>query len=57
MDGADAIVYGKWFLANPDLPERFRTNARLNAPDEATFYTPGEAGYTDYPFMEKADAA
>lgn len=56
-DGADAIVYGKWFLANPDLPERFRTDAPLNPPDEATFYTPGEAGYTDYPFLEKAVAA
>ena len=56
-DGADAIVYGKWFLANPDLPERFRRDAPLNTPDETTFYTPGEAGYTDYPFLEKADAA
>lgn len=56
-DGADAIVYGKWFLANPDLPERFRRDAPLNAPDETTFYTPGETGYTDYPFLEKAGAA
>ena len=55
--GANAIVYGKWFLANPDLPERFRRDAPLNTPDETTFYTPGEAGYTDYPFLGHAEAA
>jgi N-ethylmaleimide reductase len=46
--GADAIVYGTKFLANPDLPERFKRGAQLNEPDRATFYTPGEKGYTDY---------
>jgi N-ethylmaleimide reductase len=46
--GADAIVYGTKFLANPDLPERFKRNAPLNEPDRATFYSPGERGYTDY---------
>jgi N-ethylmaleimide reductase len=46
--GADAIVYGTKFLANPDLPERFRRDALLNDPDRATFYSPGERGYTDY---------
>lgn len=51
---ADAIVYGTLFLANPDLPERFANNAELNAPDRATFYTPGEKGYTDYPPLEQA---
>lgn len=55
--GADAIVYGKLFLANPDLPERFRRNAPLNEWDESTFYTPGEKGYTDYPTLEQAAAA
>lgn len=55
--GADAIVYGKSFLANPDLPERFRTNAPLNVPDESTFYTPGEKGYTDYPTLSQAASA
>jgi len=55
--GADAIVFGKLFLANPDLPERLRLNAPLNTADESTFYTPGEKGYTDYPFLEKAEAA
>jgi N-ethylmaleimide reductase len=47
--GADAIAFGTKFLANPDLPERFRRGAQLNEPDKSTFYTPGERGYTDYP--------
>jgi N-ethylmaleimide reductase len=46
----DLIAFGRPFLANPDLPERLRRNAPLTAPDFATFYTPGEKGYTDYPF-------
>lgn len=48
---ADATVFGSAFLANPDLPERFRQGAALNAPDRATFYTPGAQGYTDYPTL------
>ena len=48
---ADAIAFGTLFLANPDLPERLRRNAPLNAPDEATFYASGPNGYTDYPSM------
>lgn len=51
-DGADAIVYAVKFLANPDLPERFKRDAPLNDPDRATFYSPGENGYTDYPQLE-----
>ena len=51
--GADAIAYGVKFLANPDLPERFRRGADLNAPDKSTFYSPGERGYTDYPTLEQ----
>lgn len=51
-DGADAIVYAVKFLANPDLPERFRRNAPLNDPERATFYSLGENGYTDYPQLE-----
>jgi N-ethylmaleimide reductase len=51
--GADAIAYATKFLANPDLPERFRRDAELNAPDKSTFYTPGERGYTDYPTLEQ----
>ena len=50
--GADAIVFGTKFLANPDLPERLRRGARLNEPDRATFYTPGERGYTDYSTLD-----
>ncbi|MBC7798789.1 MAG: alkene reductase [Pyrinomonadaceae bacterium] len=56
-NGADAIVYGTLFLANPDLPERFAKNAELNQPDNSTFYTPGAKGYTDYPTLEQAKAA
>lgn len=56
-NGADAIVYGKLFLANPDLPERFRQDAVLNVPNPTTFYTPGEVGYTDYPRMEQVVTA
>lgn len=48
---ADAIVYGKLFLANPDLPKRFKTDAELNDWDASTFYTPGREGYTDYPTL------
>ncbi len=55
-NGADAIVYGTKFLANPDLPERFAKNAELNKPDDSTFYTPGEKGYTDYPTLKEANA-
>jgi N-ethylmaleimide reductase len=53
LDGgrADAAVFGSAFLANPDLPERIREGAALNAPDRATFFTPGGQGYTDYPAL------
>jgi N-ethylmaleimide reductase len=48
---ADLVAMGRAFLANPDLVERMRIDAPLNAPDPATFYTPGAKGYTDYPAM------
>lgn len=48
---ADAVAFGKLFIANPDLPERFKQNASLNSPDPATFYSDGAKGYTDYPFL------
>ena len=51
---ADAIAFGVLFLANPDLPERFRQNAPLNEPDQTTFYIPGAKGYTDYSFLQRA---
>ena len=48
---ADLVSYGEPFLANPDLPARFRQGAPLNHPDPSTFYTGEERGYTDYPFL------
>ncbi len=53
---ADAIAYGVPFIANPDLPARFRTGATLNVPDQEAFYTPGSRGYTDYPFLDRREA-
>ncbi|MCB4812136.1 alkene reductase, partial [Methylovorus menthalis] len=51
---ADAIAYGVPFLANPDLVERFRQDAALNTPDQASFYGGTEKGYTDYPTLQHA---
>lgn len=51
---ADLIGYGRLFLANPDLPERFAADAELNEPDAATFYGGGAEGYIDYPALEAA---
>lgn len=48
---ADAVVFGKLFIANPDLVERIAAGAPLNRWDRDTFYTPGPKGYTDYPTM------
>ncbi len=49
-DGAtDLVGMGRAFIANPDLVARLQSGAALTAPDFSTFYTPGEAGYTDYP--------
>jgi N-ethylmaleimide reductase len=47
----DLIAFGKAFLANPDLVDRWKTQAKLNAFDASTFYTPGAKGYTDYPAL------
>jgi N-ethylmaleimide reductase len=47
--GADLVAFGVPFLANPDLPERFRRGAALNKPEQATFYAGEEKGYIDYP--------
>ena len=51
-DSADAVAFGRLFIANPDLPRRFLMNAPLNAPDESTFYGGAEKGYTDYPTLD-----
>jgi N-ethylmaleimide reductase len=48
---ADLVAFGVPFLANPDLPVRYRSNAALNAPDQATFYAGEEKGYIDYPAL------
>jgi len=52
----DLFAFGRPALANPDLVERLKTGAPLNAPDMATFYTPGPEGYTDYPVLAKQPA-
>jgi 2,4-dienoyl-CoA reductase-like NADH-dependent reductase (Old Yellow Enzyme family) len=51
---ADAVAFGIPFIANPDLPERFRLGAPLNPPHPETFYASGPAGYTDYPALAPA---
>lgn len=50
---ADAITFGRPFIANPDLPERYRIDAELNEPNQDTFYGGGAEGYIDYPFLRK----
>jgi N-ethylmaleimide reductase len=54
---ADLVAFGKLFIANPDLPLRFRTGAPLNPPDPSTFYGGDERGYIDYPALELESAA
>lgn len=54
---ADLIAFGKPFISNPDLVERLKKGAPLNAPDKATFYGGGAKGYTDYPVLGEAVAA
>jgi N-ethylmaleimide reductase len=48
---ADAVAFGKPFIANPDLGARLRTDAPWQAIDQATLYGGGAAGYTDYPTL------
>jgi len=50
------VAVGRPFLANPDLIDRWKTGAALNAPDMATFYVPGPKGYTDYPALKRGSA-
>jgi 2,4-dienoyl-CoA reductase-like NADH-dependent reductase (Old Yellow Enzyme family) len=49
---ADAVAFGQWFIANPDLPERLKRNAPLNAPQPDKFYGSTAEGYTDYPALQ-----
>jgi len=49
--GADLICYGVPFIANPDLVERYHTDALLNTPDPSSFYSGDAGGYTDYPTL------
>ncbi|KAJ5606809.1 hypothetical protein N7537_003428 [Penicillium hordei] len=53
--GADAVVFGRYFISNPDLPRRLKDGLPLTPYDRTTFYgaDPAEKGYTDYPFYTK----
>jgi 2,4-dienoyl-CoA reductase-like NADH-dependent reductase (Old Yellow Enzyme family) len=51
---ADAVAWGKLFIANPDLPRRLKLGAAMNEPDPATFYGGDVKGYTDYPQLQPA---
>ena len=51
---ADAVAWGRLFIANPDLPRRFQLNAVLNEPQPETFYGQGPVGYIDYPSLSAA---
>lgn len=53
---ADAIAFGRKYIANPDLVERLRQGAPLNQDDPKTWYSKGREGYTDYPALETQDA-
>lgn len=48
---ADAVAFGRQYIANPDLVQRLKQGAALNQPNPQTFYTPGPVGYTDYPAL------
>jgi N-ethylmaleimide reductase len=49
---ADAVSFGRSFIANPDLPQRLEAGSELNKPDPMTFYSQGPEGYVDYPALE-----
>jgi N-ethylmaleimide reductase len=53
---ADAIAFGRTFLANPDLPERLKVGASLTVDEMATWYSQSDEGYTDYPALESVPA-
>lgn len=54
---ADLVAFGRFFIANPDLPERFRRGLPLNPYDRATFYGGDAHGYTDYPTVAQGEPA
>ena len=56
-DKADLIAFGRPWIANPDLVQRFEQGAEIATPDHNTFYTPGAEGYTDYPTLAEAAKA
>ena len=49
---ADLVAFGKLYVSNPDLVERFERNQELADWNQDTFYTTGAKGYTDYPKLE-----
>jgi N-ethylmaleimide reductase len=51
----DMIAYGRWFLSNPDLPDRIRSGADLNVYERKSFYGGDAQGYTDYPSLAEGD--
>jgi N-ethylmaleimide reductase len=54
---ADAVAFGRAFIANPDLPDRIRHGNALNVFDRSTAYGGGARGYTDYPILQAVDAS
>jgi 2,4-dienoyl-CoA reductase-like NADH-dependent reductase (Old Yellow Enzyme family) len=54
---ADLIIFGRHFIANPDLPKRLAEGLELNPYDRTTFYGGDHKGYTDYPFYGEKTAA
>ena len=48
---ADAVAFGRQYIANPDLVQRLKQGAALNQPNPQTFYAPGPVGYIDYPTL------
>ena len=55
--GADLIIFGRHFIANPDLPRRLAEGLEMNKYDRSTFYGGNAKGYTDYPFYGQEAAA
>ena len=54
---ADAVAFGRAYIANPDLLDRLAAGAALNTPDPHSFYGGDEHGYTDYPALADSAAA